>query len=515
MESDDDRPSVPTLPASTHLSLRVVNSSEICEKEAARLRGHDDASSSSSQDSSQASKTTSGSATARASQDPDWSTEWMFHGIVAFPCPSEFTSVDWNRITVDDSEIRQEFKKIIGECVEADFSRRAPVTIEHIVIVSDIAEVTTADNDEEDGEEDQQKLLVLPVRGYVAATVRAHRKTWEDSIHLGDRHGLTWTAVTGGIRCWPLFNYDRDNVNDPDSTVDVLAMWGTRSYFNAHGKAWMFTGSLEVPPRTAEDCDILQLAREAFNAAARLPDARPSGLNFLAVHCEIAELMSADDANGVRIGVRGFLQSKLSKSYKWETWLPHPWEWRPLRGGLGGNEEFESASTEVKTESSGWVEIIVDGKLGKNNALRTAVAQQARAARSSASSSGAVSSPHPLSNFHLFDRPAPHTSYACGPRRMRNSAHSPELPSLRQARAASASSSSATKSSSSTDVGAGGSDGGVKRRRKGPGSASSPSVASAQERRRQRPEAVSSIINCYPRPASARASGLLHSHTLY
>ena len=169
----------------------------------------------------------------------------------------------------------------------------------------------------------------------------------------------------------------------------------------------------------------------------------------------------------------------------------------------------------MKTESSGWVEIIVDGKLGKNNALRTAVTQQARAARSSASSSGAASSPHPLSNFHLFDRPAPHTSYACGPRRMRNSAYSPELPSLRQARAASASSSSATKSSSSTDVGAGGSDGGVKRRRKGPGSASSPSVASAQERRRQRPEAVSSIINCYPRPASARASGLLHSHTLY
>jgi hypothetical protein len=26
---------------------------------------------------------------------------------------------------------------------------------------------------------------------------------------------------------------------------------------------------------------------------------------------------------------------------------------------------------------------------------------------------------------------------------------------------------------------------------------------------------VSSIINYYPRPASARASGLLHSHTLY
>jgi hypothetical protein len=254
MESDDDdRPPVPTLPSSIHQSLRVGNASEICEKAAARLRGHDDASSSSAEDSSQPSKSsrTSGSATARASQDPDCSKEWMFHGNVALPCPSEVTTVDWNRITVDDWEIRQAFKKDIGGCVKALFSRRAPVTIEHIVIVSDITKVTTAENGED------EKLLVLPVRGYVAATVRAHRNTWEDSINCYGTDDLAWTTVTGGIRCWPHFNYDRDNVNDPNSTVDVLAMWGTRSYFDAHGKAWMFKGSLEVPPRTAEDCDIL------------------------------------------------------------------------------------------------------------------------------------------------------------------------------------------------------------------------------------------------------------------
>jgi hypothetical protein len=47
---------------------------------------------------------------------------------------------------------------------------------------------------------------------------------------------------------------------------------------------------------------------------------------------------------------------------------------------LGGNEEFESASIEVKTASSGWVELIVDGKLGKNNAVKTADGLKARAA---------------------------------------------------------------------------------------------------------------------------------------
>ena len=67
--------------------------------------------------------------------------------------------------------------------------------------------------------------------------------------------------------------------------------------------------------------------------------------------------------------------------------MQHPWNWHPLRGGLGGNENFESASIEVK---NAWVELIVDGKLGKNNAGRLADAKQARAAHSS----GCASNPH-------------------------------------------------------------------------------------------------------------------------
>jgi hypothetical protein len=47
------------------------------------------------------------------------------------------------------------------------------------------------------------------------------------------------------------------------------------------------------------------------------------------------------------------------------------WDWNPLRGyGLCGNEEFESASTEARSEGSGWLEIMMEGKLGKNNAGR-------------------------------------------------------------------------------------------------------------------------------------------------
>ena len=104
--------------------------------------------------------------------------------------------------------------------------------------------------------------------------------------------------------------------------------------------------------------------------------------------------MSADSAHAVRVPVRGFLQARQSKSCKWETWLPKTsapsWDWNPLRGGLCGNEEFESASTEARSEGSGWLEIIMEGKLGKNNAGRLADAKQARAAHSS----GCASNPH-------------------------------------------------------------------------------------------------------------------------
>jgi hypothetical protein len=84
-------------------------------------------------------------------------------------------------------------------------------------------------------------------------------------------------------------------------------------------------------------------------------------------------------AHAIRIPVRVLLQAGQSTKFKWETWLPQPSHWRPLCSGLCGNEEFESASTEARSVSSGWLEIIVDGKLGRNNAGRLADARQARA----------------------------------------------------------------------------------------------------------------------------------------
>jgi hypothetical protein len=55
------------------------------------------------------------------------------------------------------------------------------------------------------------------------------------------------------------------------------------------------------------------------------------------------------------------------------------WDWNPLCCGLCSNEEFESASIEARSEGSGWLEIIVQGKLGTNKAGKLAEAKQARA----------------------------------------------------------------------------------------------------------------------------------------
>jgi hypothetical protein len=49
-------------------------------------------------------------------------------------------------------------------------------------------------------------------------------------------------------------------------------------------------------------------------------------------------------------------------------------------GRLCGNTEIESASIEVRSKSWGWLEKIVNGKLGKNNVGRLANAKMRKRA---------------------------------------------------------------------------------------------------------------------------------------
>ena len=48
-----------------------------------------------------------------------------------------------------------------------------------------------------------------------------------------------------------------------------------------------------------------------------------------------------------------------------------------MRGRLGGNNEFEGAEIAERSAGSQWVSLLVEGTLGRNNALRLADAKQA------------------------------------------------------------------------------------------------------------------------------------------
>ena len=62
--------------------------------------------------------------------------------------------------------------------------------------------------------------------------------------------------------------------------------------------------------------------------------------------------MQTDDAKEDEVPDRGFVQTTISRMSKWEAWLPRPWDWRPMRGGLGCNKEFQGAEIEARSAGS-------------------------------------------------------------------------------------------------------------------------------------------------------------------
>ena len=54
-----------------------------------------------------------------------------------------------------------------------------------------------------------------------------------------------------------------------------------------------------------------------------------------------------------------------------------------MRSGLGGSKEFEGAEIEARSAGLQWASLLVEGTLGRNNALRLAYAKQASALRDS------------------------------------------------------------------------------------------------------------------------------------
>jgi hypothetical protein len=145
----------------------------------------------------------------------------------------------------------------VGEELKASLSKTAPAEIEYIVIVSDIEKVSCKVHQDKTNAGRTCTWLCC----CIMASRRVNRKEWADSIRWcsTELEHLTWTKISGGVRCWDWFIYDRDDVNDPKSTVGVLAMWGTHSYFDARGYGPLGSSTVRLnchlgQPNTATSC---------------------------------------------------------------------------------------------------------------------------------------------------------------------------------------------------------------------------------------------------------------------
>jgi hypothetical protein len=270
------------------------------------------------------------------------SCEWMFTGLWYFPNTCGLLrGVPQNAQALEEPVVK------MADEIKSAFLKMLHVTPEYIVVLT---------NPEWFAFDPDTSEFVVPLRGYIAAK-RTSRESWR---RFRQRDEFEWTKVSGGIRNYPRFITDRKRVNDDEDFLIVLAEWGRRKFFDVYGHAWAFAGSVTVPPRKTSDCDLLQMTRDAFGSVAALPI---DGIRYICVHCDISALMDTDDADEAEIPVRGFLQTTNSRMSKWEAWLQSPWEWRRIRGGLGGNKEFEDAEAAVRSDVSGWTELLREGTL--------------------------------------------------------------------------------------------------------------------------------------------------------
>ena len=186
-------------------------------------------------------------------ETPETSTEWMFEGYWYF---DNMYGIKPDNDESDCDKYDAIFKKMRNEVKWAlqkfKLLHEAHVTPEYIVVVGTTVYIGVE--------------LRMHVRGYIAAK-KTSLETWRG---FRQREDFTWTKVTGGIRCLPIFLEDRKRVQDDEDQFTVLTEFGTQKFFDVQAYAWAFTGSLTVPPRKTFDCDVLlQMTRDALKPRFR------------------------------------------------------------------------------------------------------------------------------------------------------------------------------------------------------------------------------------------------------
>ena len=151
---------------------------------------------------------------------------------------------------------------------------------------------------------------------------------------------------------------------EPWETERLSSMWNSMDLFRHR--------LCELSPRNdSPGEDLVEIARSKFKEAEGARE-RPDAIEYLSVHCDMSLLILGSPSEAQKVPVRGFHQTaNTAWNSLCDRWLPD-FAWRPVRGGLSGNEDFQKALAEILLDKSPLIEMLVQGELGRNNAGRRA-----------------------------------------------------------------------------------------------------------------------------------------------
>ena len=296
-------------------------------------------------------------------EDHETSSEWKFEGHIYFEAGR------W--------PAGKTYEDAVRAALEEQYLPTVPVPVHRMEIFYNSAA------------EPDRELLKLPIRGYVQAKSASRRK-WRKWIEAA---ALEWEKIQGGIPLHEAYILDTQKNTDPRDTDRFLLSHGKLSGFRVCGTAWTFSGTVRVdqPWDDSLGKDLVEIARSKFKEAEGARE-RPDAIEYLSVHCDISLLILGSPSEAQKVPLRGFLQT-ANTTWKslWERWLPD-FAWRPVRGGLCGNLDFQKALAEIRLDKSPWIEMLVQGELGRNNAGRRAARASSSSSKSSRSRSSTSSS---------------------------------------------------------------------------------------------------------------------------
>ena len=202
-----------------------------------------------------------------------------------------------------------------------------------------------------------------------------------------------WEKIQGGIPLDEMYIFNTQEKIDPRSTDRFLLSHGQELLSKLRVKteafAWTVFGTVCVDPLWDDSEDLVYIARGKVikrKGAGNGPMQQNTCLSttiyrrWSLVPLQRQErFLCADFSNGLQT-------VNTNWNSLWKRWLPD-FSWRPVRGGLCGNEEFEKAQAKIQHGTyhigagSPWIEMLVEGEVVRINTGR-------RAASASASSSG-------------------------------------------------------------------------------------------------------------------------------